>query len=1576
VTTDRELAQSLYQKKKKDSAFDTIGAMNKFYNQKQISSLALPLDFGKSIPQDLRADFIKKISANKGFVPNVNYYDPTKDEVVPNEKEAGFWQGVATNLEKTYNFASRLVSFGIVAAQPENSVWNLVTGNTDAIKKVWNESKNISPGQAAMNAFGNVLSPVVSALTAVEEANAKLMGGKSGGNVQKFIDDHALVASLNFDILDENQRLKAMGPDGGQNFGKIGSWMGDFVARFTIDPLILAGKGVKAYKALGYIVKGANQFEEIATKVAAGEKLGFREKKVAATWDSFLNKTDEFKSENDFYKVRAIRESSNPGILSSLLNDANKIEDKAARHAAKFDVIHMAMGNTDSYMRLAKNEKLLAAKVASLREEVDGAKWFGDAVDEAGNPVFETMSKGRTQEKVNELIKGHEKRIAEVHKKMSANGTLSPNKVPYVDSLSGMRQTFSNSQTFIDFRTTGIAGSVVRFHSGFFYKRNKNWINFEDNGSIQTVDNLLNRVVGVSNERELAYAAKVADLDNKIKSAVGPESAKKFKDKRKQLDAEFKKAHFTVERKNALFAKYANAINPDQRSIIYQNIEKELFNTVAAQFGYTEKQVAQAYAAFANTRTKMHNLIKERSYSGAVDTTTGAKLGAKIVAIPDTEGLTHLLPLPLNESQLLKEMATLDIDGMYKVLRRHNRAETGFGNITPIQSAYKYATQRKLEAQGLVDGIDQMLKFQVLARIGYPIRNVSEGSLRIMATVGPLTLIHAATAGSKNLALKGLGALGFRESLEFAQRHNLETEKHILQAVRDLSDDPDAIDLQIKEITEILAKGIKPNGKNGYGTIELLGHTAEDALGATPTQMKFLDEKFIKNQSTVFEETITRSRDRINSALQQTGDWVDIAGTEDGWADAYLRLVNRSIKGSKITSRILAGQSPKQIETYLKTDTEGIKIARSIGGARGGENVEEIVRLNFENVNHIFSADSAVSKEFMTIASKRNITADDIETYLGVDAAKYPTINGAQITSTNGTNGLVKIGSDFLETFYKYFGQIPEDTLTRSPLYVELYRRRMAASVKNAIDTFDGDTIPPRYMKDMTNKARQWARSEMRRNLYDLSERTDSAHSVKYFFPFFGAFSDVMEKWGKIVIDDPSVLAKMNTIYNSPDRNGMTEERNGITYINVPSEWVKHASFGKIEALQIPKASLNLIFQGGTWWNPGAGWFVQHFASQIVKDNPGMQANKIIEEILPYGPQDTSARDLLIQSSGLRKIVSIFNKSDPRRQQLTATILAEENVRFELGERNTRPSLDEINKRAIWVLGLEAATRLSLPFATNVRSPYQFYIDEFQRMRIENPDTASEVFYKTYGDTYYNMAITFSKNNTGIAGTESAFKEQKRLSDLISKNPEYGWFVVGPANGDAFNSAAYKAQYGTPIAPGSTTNSREKLDYIEVTDKIQADKGWLQYKTASAKIEAERIYAGFSSLNQKGAEYLAEKKAKLVELLGQANPQWYTSYININTGKIVSFLRYANDISSDPRISGRSDISTIKLYIAAREKTRMALANRGSSSILSDENMDLRIAWDAFVGKLINSDITFGDIYSRILEKDDLSKGI
>lgn len=1542
---------------KNPSAFDTMGSFNRYYAGWNVDKVnSLPMDMGRSIPVKERAAAIESFNRYLGK-STVPVPTPTQPE------QQSFFSRAFEKVEKAYNFTTQAVAFGLTLPEKNNPIWQ-GDFSIDKVRTAWDQSRDISAGRAIMRTtIGRPLDTFEDAFSGIVKT---VSFGKLSG-ADKFLQDHILFAANDFDIFDKKQREEAFRE---QNVGRFTSFGTDVVARFVLDPTIIVGKTIKVYKGITYGVKGLNDLNAIL----AGERTGFRANKVKATFNEFITKTDGMDA-SDLFRVKAIRESANPAAFADIMADANKIQDVTLRHAAKADIVKMAMGDAGAASRLMDTNRALATKIANLEDEITDAKYFGAGKDKVtGQLTFDLVNRGPDLEKAVENAALYSDELAELTQKLNAEAILDPTKVPQFNQVSKLRQAVSGSQKFIDLRA-GAAGAPVRVLTGFFYKRPRGWVDFTDNQSVQTVDNLLSRVRGLAEKQELSYTTQINSLKNRLNTqTLAPTEVKSLKTQIKGLEDDLKKASFTVERKNVLFNEYVAATNAAERANAFQKIEQELFDTVAKQFGFNENDIRQAWSLFSGGRAKAYNIIRERAYTGATKTLPDGRIvpvGSKATPILGSEDLKYIIPLPLNETQLVKQLPVLDIDTMYNALNRLTRARRS-------DAAGVYYKGRA-GAIDLIDGLDSLIKFEVLARLGYPVRNVSEGIMRILTTTGPMAIVAGLKESSRKLITNRFSGASLDDIYRWSDDVKLQTHRDELYAMRDLADDPDLIDSQIKEIDGMLDGTIKVQDKFGLGLREVDGITYEDALGATPERAEFIKNKFIRESARIVDAHLSNSRNKLNNVFETTGDFVVIKGDDPNWAQAYERVVNRQVKNSKITQILLQDKPREQLideaEYFLLKTKEGRDILRVLGM---GRNAREIVEANMDNIDELFPAFAGGLKE---IAKTRKITADDIKKTFGTDTLNYPAVNAAQIGAANGTHQAVRFFSSIRDKFYKSFGEMPESNLVRHPMFVDLYRKRMDSTIRNAIDTYPGDTIPPEYIRKLEFNARQWARAELRRSLYDTSERVDAAYTMRYAFPFFGAFTDVVEKWGRIVVNDPSVFGKLQTVYNSPDRVGLTEERDGKTYINVPGEWVKRGSFGLVDRpLAIPKTSLDLLFQGNAWWNPGAGWFVQIGASQLIRAIPDLERTKLMKTILPYGPTGTSpgefTKDLLIQNQALRKAWARFDENDPTRRNLTVLIAMEENHKFDNGLRNSQPTPTEIDNKVKRILALEVAARAVLPFATNLRSPYQFYIDEFQRLREEDPQTASEKFYDTYGEEYFQFSTSLSKNNTGIAATIEAEKRSRQLSDLIAKNPEYGWFVVGDVNAGEFSPSVYQSQRNTPVAPGSTKKFRESQDPYEAVAATQAEKGWITYNKGIDIIEAERIGRGLPNLNVADAADLKERKRIFIEQLEDENPAWAEVRGKIDTNKVVNFLKFANEVVNDPRTKGRSDMAGMSDYLEGREYLRQLLAERDSKSIDAVGNADLKKMWDTFTSGLLDEYISFSRVYSRILEKDDLTKGL
>jgi len=542
---------------------------------------------------------------------------------------AGFWGNLFKYMEKAYNLSAQAVSFGLLVGEETNPLYQGKGLDVNKIRQSWEKARTVSPGRALVKTLTG------QPINLVEDALNAATLGKSRNKAEKFIKDHLLFAANDFDIYDKEQAEKAFRE---QTYGRFSSWGTDVVARFVIDPTIVVGKAVKVARAAQYAVKGTTELKA----VLAGEQVGPRAERIKATLQDFVEKTDDLTAA-ELFRVKSIRESAAPAAFSDLIAKANKIEDVTARHAAKTDIVQWAMGDVGAATRLLQTNKDIAADIANLQDEIVGAKFFGAGVDKvSGQLTMDLVNQGDNLEKNIAMAAQYEQELASNIQKLNAEAIINPNVIPSVDAISRARTAAFRSQKFIDLRA-GAASAPIRILTGIAYKRPKGWIDFTDNQSLQTVDNLLSRVRGVSDKQEKLYLANIAQLEKDL-LIVTDETQKKII--RSKIDANKRNlelSKFTVERKNELFDKYVSTPDPIQRANVYQEIERELFDTVARQFGYTkEDDVRKAWGIFAGARARAHNLIRERAYTGAIDPATGGPVGGRLTPIEGIDG-TQLL---------------------------------------------------------------------------------------------------------------------------------------------------------------------------------------------------------------------------------------------------------------------------------------------------------------------------------------------------------------------------------------------------------------------------------------------------------------------------------------------------------------------------------------------------------------------------------------------------------------------------------------------------------------------------------------------------------------------------------------------------------------------------------------------------------------------------------------------------------------------------------------------------------------------------------------------------------------------
>jgi hypothetical protein len=157
--SEREAAIKAYlerQKSKNPSAFDAMGAFNKYYNDpKNVTSLAAPLDFGKAIPAKDRQKVLEQFDPTTRTAPKA----VVPASMTPAIAGSGFWSKLFAGMERAYNLTAQAASFALTLPEPTNPLYQ----DANVLKNLresWDSARQISPGQAFMTQAPNVLGGV------------------------------------------------------------------------------------------------------------------------------------------------------------------------------------------------------------------------------------------------------------------------------------------------------------------------------------------------------------------------------------------------------------------------------------------------------------------------------------------------------------------------------------------------------------------------------------------------------------------------------------------------------------------------------------------------------------------------------------------------------------------------------------------------------------------------------------------------------------------------------------------------------------------------------------------------------------------------------------------------------------------------------------------------------------------------------------------------------------------------------------------------------------------------------------------------------------------------------------------------------------------------------------------------------------------------------------------------------------------------------------------------------------------------------------------------------------------------
>ena len=1052
---------------------------------------------------------------------------------------------------------------------------------------------------------------------------------------------------------------------------------------------------------------------------------------------------------------------------------------------------------------------------------------------------------------------------------------------------------------------------------------------------------------------------------------------------------------------------YIGARTPEERMVSAMSLESKAFRALTNKYDIDEEIATKIYNNYRGARTSALKSVKDKGF------------------MVDFDG--SILKVPQLESQTADFLPMMDFKLMDNLLKRNSstlRGVVGAGNDIVLNVA---------------DVLQDAFKAGALLRLGYTIRNGIDSQLRIAASVGSITTLRHLGPGIKNFInntvpvparlVDTYRAVDSGRSIKQVQQASTkvinelkELKGKIASLEARLSLKPDDLDavgelntiklLEEEKLsvynhyTDILnRKGIAdPKQKIGSGSYKVTTSDGEvydldDAFGGPLGDMF----RRIASSGNSFERLVDSNAQAYIKKLSSKGIGV-VKPTDPAYFDQWAQTLRQQFGNSAVINKIVAGESIEDVTKWLRNSPEGRDLRKRL--AIRSDDSQEYV----ERVNGFF--DQYLPIESGLRASLKDVTAADLRSAFK-DPNDLPLIHGHVLEETLLNRSAIQ-ADKLINSAFKLIGTLPEDSWARNPLYIELYRRE----ARRRLDIMTGQKVERLTLAEQSElmaQSHKIALREMKGILFNIERRSNLATAFKYISPFFSAQENSYKTWLKLAAANPAIVNRGYLVWNSPNQAGLVTDQEGkevpagqtsgndVIWVGVPKGLRNIPGLESLTKMGIPKASLDILFQGGLDMlymkgNPNVfsdifpvGPYVGIPVSEIVKRQPSLEES--FKWALPYGPSKDALAGLT-PAWFQRQRTRAAGLEDPAFARSFMLIWNTEQQRAKRNGRDPVPS-SKILKMTKDYWNMRTFANLILPFAPRFDSPYKFYMDksrEYDRLYGVN---SSAKFLDDYPE-FFSFSASLSSNPTNVQSSVQAVENIKKyeglVSDLVKIEPRLVGLVTNNFSGYEFSQAAYNYLYRKNIASDSPEKFLSSTSPAEAQKKNEAEKGWIQYNRIMDAIDNDLQDRGLTSTQQKGAEDLAILKAAVITKLSQktdadGNPiidpktgqieqtAWSDDYNDSDGSKTNRVILGLGRIFSDKKFieanKNNPTWKSVSAYLDFRKAVAQELAGRKVKSINAKANADLRFIYDGIVNKLKQDDkLGFAYIYDRFLSQD------
>jgi hypothetical protein len=934
--------------------------------------------------------------------------------------------------------------------------------------------------------------------------------------------------------------------------------------------------------------------------------------------------------------------------------------------------------------------------------------------------------------------------------------------------------------------------------------------------------------------------------------------------------------------------RYSAAASPEARGLVVNQLEQTGYRLIARKHGIDLETAENLFNFHVSARSgKMREIREEGFLWDAVE--------------------NRMIKAPLLESQTANFLPVANFDEIDRVLGTNRSLLRAFaGRTMDIQEA-----------------TSDLWKASVLLRLGYPVRNVVDSQLRILATVGAMASLRYLGPGARNLMTNARDSIkssrlidrfqlvdkpnanSVRISIQSLGREIAEREKGLKKLDADLARDPGNPDIvsRISALTqELKTKLAVYDGQNKY--------LSEIEKAAIPTKKTRIGEEALDIASPIYG--IDGVSYRVNGAFGSPngGLWREFSSsdtsfkallrdfnalygpramsksrgavvpTDPQYYQSWAKAINQDFMNSAVSRRLIAGERIEDVAKWL----EGEDALRSRLGLARTDTMEYVGTVK-QFVDNYIPDGYGIREQVLfggPTGGSVNITEEFLRNAIK-DPDKLPVVHGHLIDNNLNLRDR-RIIKDGINNGFKWLATMPEDAFARHPLFIDLYKKSIARRIAT-IEQLKGGSIPRGEFEAIQFALEKSARADalkgVKATVYNVERRTNAAHFLRFIMPFFSAQENAVKVWLKILGDKPQIAYRAGVVWNAPNRGGLVVDENGeivppmqeynpddTMWLQVPEIFKKLPLIGEglssLDEIGISKRSLDVVFQGNPF-GVNLGPLRAIPVANFMKLKP--ELSEVLGFVFPYGP-DASIKQLA--PGYLRRFwekTEGQNNSDYAKMFQLIWLTEQQKAREEM-----RPYLSEkeIVKKVNAYYNMRIASALILPFSPRFDSPYRFYMNKWREYSDEYGLGADAKFIDDYPD-FFSFATTLSKNSTGSRATMTDVQNAKRYSRLIEDVSGDDKSLIGlitrGSGGAKYNPTAYWWQSETSISPGTPEKFRGKQTPMEAARANQAREGWAKYRKANALLDYELEKRGLTSYEQSGAEDLKNLRNAVIQSL-------------------------------------------------------------------------------------------------------------